>query len=108
MGRWWCGELQQWLWERHEVRPAGNALTGCMVAGIGVACALALLDLPPTAKLPPLECLFTVDEETGLTGAAGGLEVSSRDIDWWLATVQANPVVQALRDVHAVWVLDVA
>lgn len=31
--------------------------------------ALALLDLPPTAKLPPLECLFTIDEETGLTGA---------------------------------------
>ncbi|KAG2497779.1 hypothetical protein HYH03_004051 [Edaphochlamys debaryana] len=37
--------------------------------GIGVAAALALLDSPPTARLPPLECLFTVDEETGLTGA---------------------------------------
>ncbi|EIE18888.1 aminoacyl-histidine dipeptidase [Coccomyxa subellipsoidea C-169] len=37
--------------------------------GIGVATALALLDLPSNAKLPPLECLFTVDEETGLTGA---------------------------------------
>lgn len=37
--------------------------------GIGVAAALAVLDLPSTAKLPPLECLFTVDEETGLTGA---------------------------------------
>ncbi|KAG2427342.1 hypothetical protein HXX76_012536 [Chlamydomonas incerta] len=37
--------------------------------GIGVAAALALLDLPAAAKLPPLECLFTVDEETGLTGA---------------------------------------
>ena len=37
--------------------------------GIGVAAALALLDLPEDAKLPPLECLFTVDEETGLTGA---------------------------------------
>lgn len=39
--------------------------------GIGVATALALLDLPPGAAqpLPPLECLFTVDEETGLTGA---------------------------------------
>ena len=37
--------------------------------GIGVATALALLDLPATQKLPPLECLFTVDEETGLTGA---------------------------------------
>ena len=37
--------------------------------GIGVATALALLDMPADAKLPPLECLFTVDEETGLTGA---------------------------------------
>ena len=37
--------------------------------GLGVATALALLDLPETAKLPPLECLFTTDEETGLTGA---------------------------------------
>jgi len=38
--------------------------------GIGVCTALALLDMSPsTAKLPPLECLFTVDEETGLTGA---------------------------------------
>ncbi|KAK9818925.1 hypothetical protein WJX74_001245 [Apatococcus lobatus] len=37
--------------------------------GIGVCAALALLTSPPTAKLPPLECLFTVDEETGLTGA---------------------------------------
>ncbi|CAL5222920.1 g5353 [Coccomyxa viridis] len=39
--------------------------------GIGVATALALLDLPNSVEypLPPLECLFTVDEETGLTGA---------------------------------------
>ena len=37
--------------------------------GIGVAAALALLSQPETAKLPPLEALFTVDEETGLTGA---------------------------------------
>uniref|UniRef100_A0A7S2U1B6 Peptidase M20 dimerisation domain-containing protein n=1 Tax=Lotharella oceanica TaxID=641309 RepID=A0A7S2U1B6_9EUKA len=37
--------------------------------GIGVAAALALLTMPTTTKLPPLECLFTVDEETGLTGA---------------------------------------
>ena len=37
--------------------------------GIGVAAAMALLDMPDTVKLPPLECLFTVDEETGLTGA---------------------------------------
>lgn len=38
---------------------------------MGVAAALALLDEPATTKLPPLECLFTVDEETGMTGAAG-------------------------------------
>ena len=39
--------------------------------GIGVAAALALLDLPASKDhpMPPLECLFTVDEETGLTGA---------------------------------------
>ena len=39
--------------------------------GIGVATAVALLDLPASAEhpMPPLECLFTVDEETGLTGA---------------------------------------
>lgn len=39
--------------------------------GIGVAIVLAVLDLPPDHNLPPLECLFTVDEETGLTGAFG-------------------------------------
>ena len=37
--------------------------------GIGVATALALLEMGGDARLPPLECLFTVDEETGLTGA---------------------------------------
>ncbi len=37
--------------------------------GIGVAAAMALLDMPENSTLPPLECLFTVDEETGLTGA---------------------------------------
>ncbi|KAL4434503.1 hypothetical protein ABPG75_000944 [Micractinium tetrahymenae] len=37
--------------------------------GIGVCAALALLDLPQSEELPALECLFTVDEETGLTGA---------------------------------------
>lgn len=42
-----------------------------------MAAALALLDLPPCAKLPPLECLFTVDEETGLTGGWPGLWVFS-------------------------------
>ncbi|KAG7372024.1 aminoacyl-histidine dipeptidase [Nitzschia inconspicua] len=40
--------------------------------GIGVAAILALLSTPTddkTVMLPPLEALFTVDEETGLTGA---------------------------------------
>lgn len=39
--------------------------------GIGVCAALALLDCPPASKLPPIEALFTIDEETGLTGAFG-------------------------------------
>lgn len=39
--------------------------------GIGVAAALALLDAPSHTPLPPLQALFTVDEETGLTGAFG-------------------------------------
>lgn len=37
--------------------------------GIGVAAMLALLE-SNTAKHPPLELLFTIDEETGLTGAS--------------------------------------
>jgi dipeptidase D len=40
--------------------------------GIAVAAALAMIDDPP-AKHGPLELLFTVDEERGLTGA-GGIE----------------------------------
>lgn len=36
--------------------------------GIGVAAALAVLETPDLVH-GPLECLFTVDEETGLTGA---------------------------------------
>lgn len=36
--------------------------------GIGCAAALALLESNDVAH-PPLECLFTIDEETGLTGA---------------------------------------
>ncbi|MGI5860591.1 MAG: aminoacyl-histidine dipeptidase [Myxococcales bacterium] len=38
--------------------------------GIGVAAALALLEAKDLVH-PPLEMLFTVDEETGLTGAKG-------------------------------------
>ncbi|NUN07702.1 MAG: aminoacyl-histidine dipeptidase [Ignavibacteriaceae bacterium] len=37
--------------------------------GIGVAAALAVLE-DKTLKHGPIECLFTVDEETGLTGAS--------------------------------------
>ena len=37
--------------------------------GIGVAAALAVI-ADPSMEHGPLECLFTVDEETGLTGAA--------------------------------------
>jgi len=58
--------------------------------GIGVAAALALLDSPPDAKLPPLECLFTVDEETGLSGAFGldgsmikGVRLVNLDTEDW-------------------------
>lgn len=36
--------------------------------GIGCAAALALLESSDVAH-PPLECLFTIDEETGMTGA---------------------------------------
>lgn len=38
--------------------------------GIGVATILAVLDLPPTEPCPPIEALFTVEEEIGLLGAA--------------------------------------
>ncbi|MBN1939395.1 MAG: aminoacyl-histidine dipeptidase [Candidatus Aminicenantes bacterium] len=38
--------------------------------GIGVAACLAILDDPALVH-GPLECLFTVEEETGLTGAMG-------------------------------------
>jgi len=38
--------------------------------GIGIAAALAILE-DSSLEHGPLECLFTVDEETGLTGASG-------------------------------------
>lgn len=38
--------------------------------GIAVAMMLAVLESDAT-PLPPIECIFTVDEETGLTGALG-------------------------------------
>jgi hypothetical protein len=36
----------------------------------GVAAVLAVLDLPPGVPCPPVEALFTVEEEIGLLGAA--------------------------------------
>lgn len=52
--------------------------------GIGVAAALALLDEPEGTPLPPLELLFTVEEETGLHGArkldARALGLSARTL----------------------------
>eukprot|EP00955_Chlamydomonas_euryale_P081027 363516-Chlamydomonas_euryale.AAC.15 len=45
----------EWLRATHTTLGADN--------GIGVCAALALLEQPTSAKLPPLECLFTVDEE---------------------------------------------
>ena len=46
--------------------------------------------VPAGAKLPPLECLFTVDEETGLSGAFGldgsmvrGVRLVNLDTEDW-------------------------
>jgi len=56
---------QDWLGAQGTTLGADN--------GIGVAAALALLETPvdddSDKVLPPLQALFTVDEETGLTGA---------------------------------------
>jgi len=57
-------QKEQWLGAKGTTLGADN--------GIGVAATLALLETPiddETAVLPPLEALFTIDEETGLTGA---------------------------------------
>ena len=37
--------------------------------GMGVAAGLALLEMPQDVTLPPIEGLFTVEEEIGLVGA---------------------------------------
>lgn len=55
---------EQWLGARGTTLGADN--------GIGVAATLALLETSiddENTILPPLEALFTIDEETGLTGA---------------------------------------
>jgi dipeptidase D len=51
--------------------------------GIGVACALAVLE-EKDVEHGPLECLFTLDEETGLTGA------SSLKKNWLKADILIN------------------
>lgn len=63
-------------WDRDPVRPrvVGDAVfaTGTTLGadnGVGAACALALLTAPDL-KHGPLELVFTVEEETGLHGAA--------------------------------------
>ena len=50
----------------NEVKADGTTLGADN--GIGCAAALAILESKDVAH-PPLECLFTIDEETGLTGA---------------------------------------
>lgn len=51
--------------------------------GIGVATAFAALE-STTIKHPPLECLFTIDEETGMTGA------KELDPTWLIGKVLLN------------------
>ena len=50
-----------------DVVKAGGTTLGAD-NGIGCAAALAILESKEVAH-PPLECLFTIDEETGMTGA---------------------------------------
>lgn len=61
----------------------GNGTTLGADDGIGVAAALAILD-DKNIQHGPLECLFTVDEETGLTGA-GNLHT-----DWLKSDILLN------------------
>ena len=61
----------------------GNGTTLGADDGIGVAAALAILD-NPDIQHGPLECLFTVDEETGLTGAA------NLHTDWLKSSILLN------------------
>ncbi len=57
------------LFKKEEWITADGTTLGADNA-IGFCCALALMD-DPTVPHPPMELLFTVDEETGLTGATG-------------------------------------
>ncbi len=65
--------------------------------GIGVATALASAGPAGNSAeypLPPLECLFTVDEETGLTGAF--------DLDPSLLTGTSLHLIEALHRIYGV------
>lgn len=66
--RWLCWSCLP-LWPSPDLGFQRIAPTLFAAAGIGVCAALALLELPASEALPPLECLLTIDEETGLTGA---------------------------------------
>ena len=78
-----------WIWFVKKTAPAGIILIPILLQviidgdwvkanettlgadnGIGIAAQLAIL-ADPQLKHGPLECLFTVDEETGLNGAKG-------------------------------------
>jgi len=59
--------IQTWI-DGDWVKAKGTTLGGD--DGIGIAAALAILE-STTLKHGPLECFFTVDEETGMTGAFG-------------------------------------
>ncbi len=61
----------------------GNGTTLGADDGIGLAAALAILD-DKSIQHGPLECLFTVDEETGLTGA------SNLHTDWLKSNILLN------------------
>lgn len=64
--------LRQFSQSENEIWVGATGTTLGADNGIGVAAALALLETPVDDKetiMPPLEALFTIDEETGLTGA---------------------------------------
>jgi di/tripeptidase len=83
--------------------------TPCLVAadnGVGVATALALLALDPSEAVhPPLEALFTVEEEIGLLGAAGERRVGG---EYWEGGYIGRGILRCLLgrgqlDVSWVW-----
>lgn len=70
--------LRQWKDNDHDDRTSTTTTTwigarGTTLGadnGLGVAAALAILESEANRKLPPIQAVFTVDEETGLKGAA--------------------------------------